>query len=134
MLEALRAQVLEGLDHPLSVTELAGRAGVSRTHYSHHFKAVTGMTPARAVVGVRVGEAARLLAGTDRKLSAVARATGFADAKHLSRAFRRPYGVPPAEFRRQGHHLIRAWLSEAGTDEGLKSPQIGFLRYSSRAS
>jgi transcriptional regulator GlxA family with amidase domain len=43
----------------------------------------------------------RLLAGTDEKLETIARQTGFADANHLCKVFRRHLQVSPGEYRKQ---------------------------------
>ncbi len=101
LLAEVRAEVLAAMAAGrTAVPDLAGRRGMSRTRFSHHFRRTTGLSPARFVTQVRIGEAARLLASTDLKLAAVASQTGFADATHLGKVFRRLYFVTPDTYRR----------------------------------
>ena len=83
------------------VEALAARRGLSRSRFSHHFKAVTGLPPARWVRQVQLEDAARRLLDSADKLETIARASGFANANHFCKVFRRFYHLSPAEFRRQ---------------------------------
>jgi AraC-like DNA-binding protein len=99
--DEVRAYVLQHLEHPVDVSELARRFGMSRSRFSHRFKALSGMTPARFLLDVRLDIAARHLAQSSETLAHVARQTGFADANHLCKAFRRRFHMSPGTFRRQ---------------------------------
>ena len=50
---------------------------------------------------VRLEEVACRLAQTDVTLAALASETGFADANHLCKVFRRYYHLSPGAFRKQ---------------------------------
>jgi AraC-like DNA-binding protein len=100
-LEETRAYVLQHLGRPIGTAELARVRNMSRSHFGHHFKATTGLSPAHFVTQVRLQEASRRLLACDEKISAIARQTGFADANHLCKVFRRHYHLSPGEFRRQ---------------------------------
>lgn len=86
---------------PLDVSQLAATHGLSRSHYSHRFKAATGLSPAAWIAHVRLDEAARRLVRTDAKLESIARETGLGSANHMSKVFRRRFQLSPGEFRRQ---------------------------------
>ncbi|MFN4243513.1 MAG: helix-turn-helix domain-containing protein [Tepidisphaerales bacterium] len=101
LLSDTRRYVLENLTRRVSVDELARRHGMSRTHFSHHFRRTTGHAPADYVAEVRLAEVARQLTTTDRSLKELAGACGFADANHLCKAFRRRYHLSPGTYRRQ---------------------------------
>lgn len=101
LLEQTRQYVSQHLEQPLAVQVLAERAGMSRSHYSHHFKATTGLSPARFITTIRLDTAARQLTRTRDKLETIARRCGFADANHFCKVFRRHYHMSPGEFRRQ---------------------------------
>jgi len=101
LLERVRRHVLAHLDQAFGVEELARLWEMSRSHFSHHFSDVTGLSPAQYVVRVRLQEAAHRLTVTRDKLETIARQTGFADANHFCKVFRRHYHVSPGEFRRQ---------------------------------
>jgi len=99
--EAVRRYALDRLDRPVDVTEVARTHGMSRSRFSHRFKLLVGESPARFLTGLRLEEAARLLSQTDDTLQTIAVATGFADANHLVKVFRRRYHTTPGAFRRQ---------------------------------
>lgn len=88
------------LKHALSVEDLADVASLSPRQFSRVFTAETGLSPAKAVEGLRV-EAARLMIEQSRHpLEVVARETGFRDRRHLREVFVRKFGVPPQATRR----------------------------------
>jgi transcriptional regulator GlxA family with amidase domain len=99
VISAVQAWVLENLDQPLSVDELASRAGMSTRNFSRQFKLDTGMTPAEFVEGARIDSARRMLEETANPLKRVAAWSGFADQNGLRRAFLRRLGVSPADYR-----------------------------------
>lgn len=91
--------VEDHLDEPLTVAGLAALAHVSEFHFSRLFRAATGSSPHRYVLGRRVARARELLTGTDLPVSAVAARCGFSDASHLTRHTRRALGATPAALR-----------------------------------
>lgn len=95
--------VLEYLDTHLSqrveLATLATLVGLSQSHFSHAFKVSTGVAPYRWQLDARIRRAQRLLLETRTPLEQVAEATGFADAVHFGRTFRRLMGAPPAAWR-----------------------------------
>ncbi|HEY3992305.1 MAG TPA: helix-turn-helix domain-containing protein [Ktedonobacteraceae bacterium] len=101
LFQSVRACVLRALPQPLEVEWLAERYGMSRSHFSHCFKRATGATPAQFMTQVRLDEAIYALLYTRQGLEEIAAATGFADANHLCKTFRRQMHTSPGEFRRQ---------------------------------
>lgn len=100
VLEALRARVLATPRQPVSVDELAAEHSMSRTHFTHHFRARTGLTPARFMTEVRIQQAARMLVETKAPLKAIAAEFGFANENHFGKVFRRFLHLSPAAYRR----------------------------------
>jgi len=100
-------RVVEYLDAHISqrveLATLATLVGLSQSHFSHAFKASTGVAPYRWQLEARIRRARRLLLETQTGLEQVAEATGFADAVHFGRTFRRLTGVSPAAWRRDRH-------------------------------
>ncbi|NAZ82259.1 helix-turn-helix domain-containing protein [Kineococcus sp. R8] len=88
------------LDQPLSVTDLARRAGTSPRHLARRFNATTGQAPLQWLLTQRVRRAQELLETTDLSIEAVATATGTGTATTLRRHFTRVVGVPPSTYRR----------------------------------
>ncbi len=92
--------VLERLDEPLTVEDLARRARMSSRHLGRHFKRVTGTTPLRWLHSQRIRRAQELLETTDRTVDSIAAATGMGTATTLRRHFARTVGVAPDTYRR----------------------------------
>ncbi|SCF00195.1 helix-turn-helix domain-containing protein [Micromonospora mirobrigensis] len=92
--------VLERLDRPLTVQDLARRANMSSRNLARHFQAVTGTTPLQWLSTQRIRRAQELLENTGDSIDVVARATGMGTATTLRRHFHRTVGVPPDTYRR----------------------------------
>lgn len=99
-LAALLPWVIERLDQPLTVEDLARQARMSSRHLGRHFKAVTGTTPLRWLLTQRIRHAQELLEKTDDGIDAIAASTGMGTATTLRRHFNRTLGVPPDTYRR----------------------------------
>lgn len=89
----------ENLADGLTLERISAVAHMSPYHFSRLFKASTGLSPHRYVVGRRVERARELLSKTSLPLHEVARLAGFTDQSHLARHFRRHLGVTPRRFR-----------------------------------
>jgi AraC-like DNA-binding protein len=100
LLEWLRARVLASPRRPPDVDEVAAERGMSRSHFSHHFRARTGLSPARYMMEVRVQEAARALLAQRTPLKQIATDWGFANPTHFGKVFRRFQHASPAAYRR----------------------------------
>jgi AraC-like DNA-binding protein len=98
--ESVRARVLGSLPRALDVNALAAEHGMSRTHFSHYFRARTGLTPARFAAEARIREAARMLVDTRVPLKQIADACGFANANYFCKVFRRFRHMSPGAYRR----------------------------------
>jgi AraC family transcriptional regulator len=83
----------------LRVDALAQVAGLSRAHFVRRFAGEVGMPPSDHVFARRMDRVERLLTASEMKIGDIARATGFADANYLAKAFRRHRGLSPVEFR-----------------------------------
>lgn len=94
-------QVIEyidaNLDQDLSLAELAGVAGFSRSHFQPLFKQAVGMPVHRFVLERRVERARlRLLEGR-WTLMEISLEAGFAHPSHMARCMRRILGVSPSQ-------------------------------------
>jgi AraC family transcriptional regulator len=86
----------------LELRRLADVAGVHPVSLSRAFRRHLGRTPGAYLRGLRLEQAARELERSERPLSEVAAAAGFADQSHFTRAFRAAFGATPGEWRRRG--------------------------------
>ncbi|HSI87173.1 MAG: helix-turn-helix domain-containing protein [Candidatus Methylacidiphilales bacterium] len=89
------------LSRQLCITDLAEKCGLSSSRFHALFSEEFGCSPMRFVKTMRLEAAARILAGSERKLTHVAEETGFADEFHLSHAFKTHFGMSPRAYRAQ---------------------------------
>ena len=90
----------EHLDAPLTVEDLAERAGMSSRHFTRAFIAETGTTPSKAVERLRIEVARQRVQSSSEAIERVAQSTGFRDPERMRRAFIRAFGQPPQSLRR----------------------------------
>jgi AraC-like DNA-binding protein len=84
----------------VDLATLSSLAGLSPHHYSRAFKGSTGLAPYQWQLQARIERAKALLLGTNHPLERIAEATGFADAVHFGRIFRKQTGATPAAWRK----------------------------------
>ena len=94
----------------LSLDQLADAVHLHPAYFSTLFKRVTGLSPLRFLVRYRVERARDLLLASDEPLGEIARRTGFYDAAHLIRVFRRVEGVAPGSYRRDRPERVAAGI------------------------
>jgi len=99
LLDQVRSRVLANPREPLGVDALAAERGMSRSHFTHFFRARTGLSPARFMAEIRIREAARALVATRAPLKQIASEWGFANANHFGKVFRRFQHQSPAVYR-----------------------------------
>ncbi len=95
----LHAWIADNLAADLSVSALARRASMSRRSFDRNYLQVMGVTPAKAVEGMRIEAAKRALERGDLSIKRVAAISGFGDDEHLRRAFVRRLEVTPDQYR-----------------------------------
>lgn len=84
----------------IRLQELAELTNLSQSHFSHAFKASTGMPPHQWQMHARLDRVKELLVETDMPLTTIAVTTGFSDQAHFSRVFRKNVGVSPSVWQR----------------------------------
>mgnify|MGYP001610126007 FL=1 len=83
----------------ISLDDLASVSATSPFHLARAFTAQTGIPPHAFLVQLRLGRAKDLL-GTPMRLADIAAETGFSDQSHLTRRFKRQFGVTPGVMRK----------------------------------
>ena len=87
--------IQEQLDADLTVSGIAQAVYMSPYHFTRLFKGSTGQSPHQYVVEARVRKAKELLATGKFTISEAASHVGFVDQSHLTRHFKRVFGLPP---------------------------------------
>ncbi|WPH18091.1 AraC family transcriptional regulator [Variovorax paradoxus] len=85
---------------PVQIERLAAAAGMSRSAFHLHFRAVTSLSPLQFQKHLRLMEARRLILSKDKRLSEVAFEVGYESASQFSREYARMYGQPPIMHKR----------------------------------
>ena len=85
-------------EHAVRSEQLEAVSGLSRFALARQFRASLGTSPYRYVVLRRLDRARRLI-GEGTSLAEAAAASGFADQSHMTRQFKRAYGVSPGRWR-----------------------------------
>lgn len=90
---------LHHLDRPLTVDDLARRAGFAPRTLARRWVAETGSSPLRWLTEQRLLEVRRLLETTDLPVAAIAHRTGIGSAAHLRTLFARETTTTPSAYR-----------------------------------
>jgi AraC family transcriptional regulator len=100
--------IQDQLGTDLTVSGIAQAVYMTPYHFTRLFKESTGQSPYQYVVEARVRKAKELLTTGKFTISEVAHQVGFADQSHLTRHFKRVFGLPPKRLlsRRRPHIVV----------------------------
>lgn len=84
----------------ISPADIAASAGVCERECFRCFKQELGTTPLATLTDFRLRKAAELLRETDRSVSDIAAACGFATSSYFGKVFRRRMNLSPLAYRR----------------------------------
>lgn len=94
----VRSRIAEAPAHPVPMSELEALAALDRWTIARQFRAAFGTSPSRFRTMRQLDETRRHLMRGET-LADAALAAGFADQSHMSRAFKRTYGLTPGQWR-----------------------------------
>lgn len=92
---------IEHLNEPLSLDQLAERAGMSLRSFTRHFRKKTGTTFTQWLLNHRLAAAQRLLETGSCSIDHIAEMAGFGSTVSLRQHFTRAFSISPASYRRQ---------------------------------
>ncbi|MFE0107420.1 GlxA family transcriptional regulator [Streptomyces sp. NPDC059009] len=98
-LAAVREYALRHLQDPLTIKDLATRAGMSPRSFARHFTAATGTTPLSWLLDQRIAAAQKLLEQTDLPMPEVARRAGFGSEVTMRQHFAARLTTSPRAYR-----------------------------------
>lgn len=99
-LRELPVYILEHLQDPLTVEDMASHVSMSLRNFSRVFVEEFGLTPASFVEKVRMETAKRLVEDGSRSFEVIASECGFGSMATLRRVFIRNFGLTPSQLRK----------------------------------
>jgi AraC-like DNA-binding protein len=88
------------LSEPLSVSDMAARAGLSPSRFSQVFRNRFGRPPHQFLLHLRIQRAQDLLHHTSLTMRDISAQCGFSDVHHFAKTFKRLSGQTPGSYRR----------------------------------
>ena len=85
---------------PVTVTDMARSAGLSRSHFSREFRRAFGESPHQYLLTRRLERAAALLRTTDWPVADICFAVGAGSVGSFTASFSRIFGQSPTAYRR----------------------------------
>lgn len=84
---------------PITLEELASKAGMSRKYFGEYFKKASGKSPIDFLNCYRVERAAEMLVHTDSLVTEIAFECGFNDLSYFIKTFKKQKNTTPARYR-----------------------------------
>ncbi len=98
--------VREHFAEKISISELAATAFLSERECFRIFKKSLHVTPMEYIKSVRLQEACRLLARTQRPITGIFHACGFGSSSYFGKIFRDTIGCTPSEYRQKWQNEV----------------------------
>ena len=109
----LKAQIAHNLSYKWTVEKMAATIELSVPHFQKLFKANVGIPPMTFVHDLRLERARELFETTFHQVKQIGNQTGLTNDSHLTRDFKKKYGIAPIEYRKSHWERIQ---SEKATD------------------
>ena len=98
-LETVQSFMLEHIALPLDLDTLAAAAKLSKFHFTSKYKALTGYSPIKHFLNLKMEHACHLLDSGALSVAGVAAALGYDDSLYFSRLFTKTVGMSPGSYR-----------------------------------
>lgn len=96
----VKSYITKNLHKKITLTELSMRMHCSTVTLTESFRQEYGITIMQYLLKKRLQYAKRLLSDTNLSVGTVAEQCGFTEAAYFSRCFKKAFGVPPGDWRR----------------------------------
>ncbi|WP_280692756.1 GlxA family transcriptional regulator [Kitasatospora sp. GAS204B] len=121
-IRAAQEWILERLEQPLPLPEIAERANMSLRNFARVFRREVGTPPGQYIEQMRIARARKLLETTELPVTQIARRCGFPAPETFFRSFGRSLELTPNEYRRRFQTIspsglvVRPDLAERSSD------------------
>jgi AraC-like DNA-binding protein len=99
--------LIQQLDHPPSLIELARQASLNISALKQGFKRVFGTTPFQYLNDHRLEVARQLLVTQPLCIETIAHQVGFANRGYFAAVFRKKFGLSPQQYRQQQKNFLK---------------------------
>ena len=93
------AKMLENLNNPRSIDDIAGKCAMSRSGFFTKFRATFGISPAKYREQQVMNKVQELLENSGMSIKEISREVGIGNPCSLSTRFKKAFGISPREFR-----------------------------------
>ncbi|MFD0670329.1 helix-turn-helix domain-containing protein [Cohnella sp. GCM10027633] len=100
-LKPVIAHIEQRYAEPITLSRLAGIAGMSESYFCRYFKRITAKSPIEYMNGYRAQRAADRLRQSDDLIMDIAMDAGFNNLSYFNVVFRQRYGCTPGQYRRR---------------------------------
>lgn len=104
LVDRAKVFMLENVDRPLHIEEIAEHLGTGLDRFYDTFKAYTGMPPYQYFLHLKINRAKQLLDTGNLPVKEVAFTLGFEDQYYFSRLFKSKTGITPSNWGATGLH------------------------------
>ena len=87
--------------NPINVGQIARRIGLDRSYFTTGFKHQLGKPPAKYLADLRLEKARELMVDYAQPPAVAAASVGYTDICSFSKAFKRKFGTPPREYKKE---------------------------------
>ncbi|MCR5153759.1 MAG: helix-turn-helix domain-containing protein [Lachnospiraceae bacterium] len=102
MQRRMTAFIYEHYKEKITLDDIAGAAGVSRSKCASLFRTYTQKTPINFLNSYRLEMGSKLLTSTDQPISYIANDCGIGEQSYFNRMFSKEFGCTPLEWRKRG--------------------------------
>ena len=98
-LERVQSFMLGNISQQLDLDTLAATARLSKYHFANKYKSLTGYSPIKHFLNMKMEHACHLLDSSNLSVKGVASALGYDDPLYFSRLFSKTIGLSPRAYR-----------------------------------
>ncbi|MBP3965319.1 AraC family transcriptional regulator [Paenibacillus lignilyticus] len=99
MIGEIIKELNENYGSDISLADIAATYSLNERYLNHIFKGATGIPLGRYLMKIRIEQAKRLLRTTHLQITDIAMDTGFFDAAHFCKSFKKHTDYTPAEYK-----------------------------------
>lgn len=100
-LKEILVYIQSAYSRSLSLDDIAGHVGLSRSECCRYFKSQTGQTLFEYLIQYRINKSLAILANTDTPVAQIAQAVGFSSQSYYTDRFKGIIGTTPTEYRKR---------------------------------